>query len=96
MIDQRNDAGEITWREHASCLTYPATIFFGFDDAEAPAERRSREGQAKMICERCSVQHECLEYALNANESYGIWGGLTEVELKAAKRAHKARSSLSY
>jgi WhiB family redox-sensing transcriptional regulator len=35
---------------------------------------------AKVICAACPVQTECLEYALVARESYGIWGGLTAKE----------------
>jgi WhiB family redox-sensing transcriptional regulator len=74
------DAG---WRENAACLAYPAVVFFGVDDTEAPAERRAREEQAKRICFTCGVRQECLEYALATKEPYGIWGGLTEIERRA-------------
>ena len=80
-------AADAGWREHAACLAYPAVVFFGVDDAEAPAERRAREEQAKRICFTCSVRQECLEYALATKEPYGIWGGLTEIE----RRAHAHR-----
>ena len=68
------------WREHASCLQFPAVLFFGFDESEAPAEKRLREEQAKRVCVDCRVRGECLEYALSARESHGIWGGMTDVE----------------
>jgi WhiB family redox-sensing transcriptional regulator len=71
------------WRERAACLAYPAIIFFGMDDSETPAERRTREDQAKRICFGCEVRQECLEYALATKEPYGIWGGLTEIERRA-------------
>jgi hypothetical protein len=29
------------------------------------------------------VRDQCLEYALQMREQYGIWGGLTEVERRA-------------
>ncbi len=32
---------------------------------------------AKKLCGTCPVQRECAVYALIADESYGIWGGLT-------------------
>lgn len=35
--------------------------------------------KAKQICETCPVKEPCLEYAL-VNESYGIWGGMSETE----------------
>jgi WhiB family redox-sensing transcriptional regulator len=79
-------ATDAAWRERAACLEYPAVIFFGLDDSESPAERRSREDMAKSICARCEVRQECLEYALVTREPYGIWGGLTEIERKARLR----------
>ena len=75
------------WREQAACLQYPAILFFGVDDAESPAERRSREENAKLVCATCGVRRECLDYALDARAPYGIWGGLTELERKARLRS---------
>jgi WhiB family transcriptional regulator, redox-sensing transcriptional regulator len=71
------------WRERAACLNHPAVLFFGMDDSESSAERRSREERAKRICLGCEVKEECLEYALSTREPYGIWGGLTEIERRA-------------
>ena len=82
----------VEWRENAACLPYPAVVFFGMDDSETPAERGAREQQAKSICEVCAVKKECLEYAVTSKESYGIWGGMTEVERKAYSRGALARS----
>ena len=36
--------------------------------------------RAKAVCAGCPVQTKCLAWALEKNEVYGIWGGLTEVE----------------
>ena len=33
---------------------------------------------AKTICTTCEVRGECLEYALQNDERFGIWGGLSE------------------
>ena len=74
---------EAEWRENAACLSYPAILFFGIDDNEGAAERHSREQEAKAVCTHCIVRAECLDYALTTKESYGIWGGLTELERKA-------------
>lgn len=77
---------ELEWRESAACLPQPAELFFGMDDNESAADRRTREDQAKAICAVCVVKTECLEYALTMREPYGIWGGLTELERKARLR----------
>jgi WhiB family redox-sensing transcriptional regulator len=41
---------------------------------------------AKRICQTCTVQTECLEYALANDERFGIWGGLSERERRRLKR----------
>jgi len=77
---------DAAWREAAACLEHPAIVFFGADENEAPGERRAREDRAKSICAQCPVCAECLDYALSTRESYGIWGGLTEIERRAKLR----------
>ncbi len=78
---------ELEWRESAACLPYPAILFFGVDENESATERRAREEEAKAICAECVVRADCLEYALEMREPYGIWGGLTELERKARLRS---------
>lgn len=39
-------------------------------------------GDAVVICEGCPVQHECLLYALETNQRWGVWGGTTEEDRK--------------
>lgn len=44
-----------------------------------PGEGRV-DREAKKICESCEVRSECLQYALENDERFGIWGGLSERE----------------
>jgi WhiB family transcriptional regulator, redox-sensing transcriptional regulator len=37
---------------------------------------------AISICNACPLQKLCLEYSLEANEPYGIWGGKTASQRK--------------
>lgn len=91
MIENTFETGEVTWRDEAACLAQPGIVFFGLEDLESAAEKRSREELAKNVCAGCPVRVQCLEYALASREPYGIWGGLTEVERKAALRSRSAR-----
>src|SRR5438067_53104 len=68
-------------------------LFFAPDDSESRSDRRRREAEAKMVCQDCVVRLECLQEALEADERFGIWGGLTERERRAARRAHPANAS---
>lgn len=48
---------------------------------------RNRANEAKIICNMCPFKTECLEYALAANEIYGVWGGLTPDERQKILKA---------
>jgi WhiB family redox-sensing transcriptional regulator len=69
-------------------------LFFAPDDSESRADRRRREAQAKSVCQECVVRVECLQEAFEADERFGIWGGLTERERRAARRAHPMSRTL--
>lgn len=40
---------------------------------------------AKKLCGECPVQAKCAEYAIEADEEYGVWGGLTVTERRKIK-----------
>jgi WhiB family transcriptional regulator, redox-sensing transcriptional regulator len=73
------------WMLYAACIGR-TDLFFAPDDSESRAERRNRESQAKRVCVECLVRGECLAEAMHSDERFGIWGGLTERERRAARR----------
>ena len=42
--------------------------------------------EAKRICGMCPVQLECLAYAVDHRQYFGIWGGTTEEERREDRR----------
>lgn len=38
--------------------------------------------EAKAVCAECPVAADCLEYAIENNELYGVFGGLTAHDRK--------------
>lgn len=60
----------------AECQQVPH-IFF---PEETLAISRDETKAAKTICNRCPIKVECLTYALEAGEAFGIWGGLLPSE----------------
>lgn len=48
---------------------------------------------AKAVCRRCPVREECLDAALERDELFGIWGGLSRAERAALKRRRAAGSA---
>lgn len=75
------------WQQNAYChpdnpdVQIHPDVFFPSSKDEAAIK------MAKDICERfCNVQLECLNYALNNDQSYGVWGGRSEDERRGLKR----------
>ena len=60
------------WVLQALCAQVDNEIFF--------PDKGGSTLEGKRICEQCPVAAECLDYALENNERFGIWGGLSERE----------------
>jgi WhiB family redox-sensing transcriptional regulator len=74
------------WSDGAACRGIENLLFFSPDVMESKEVRSRRERQAKQLCADCDVREDCLNTALAQRESYGIWGGLTEIERRALLR----------
>lgn len=70
------------WTEHAICAQTDPEAYF-------PEPGGSTRG-ARKTCSECPVTNECLTYALDNDERFGIWGGLTERERAVIKRERKS------
>src|SRR5262245_42341544 len=49
-------------------------------------EKGGSTREAKRVCWSCEVRAECLQYALDNDERFGIWGGFSERERRRLKR----------
>ena len=67
------------WQSHGACREADSRIFF-HPPGERGAPHDKRERAAKQVCARCPVILACRRYALEAEEPYGVWGGLSEEE----------------
>jgi WhiB family redox-sensing transcriptional regulator len=66
------------WQERALCAQTDPEAFF--------PEKGGSTREAKRICSSCEVRAECLEYALEKDERFGIWGGMSERERRRLRR----------
>ena len=69
---------EASWQERALCAETDPEAFF--------PEKGGSTREAKKVCLGCDVRAECLEYALENDERFGIWGGLSERERRRVKK----------
>ena len=84
-MSMAESAERLDWQEDAACREYDNVLFFG-EEGESELEKQSREAHAKAVCHRCPVLEPCLEFAMETNQKYGIWGGLTDKERASLKR----------
>ncbi len=49
-------------------------------------EKANQTRLVKKVCSGCEVRAQCLDYALDNDEQFGIWGGLTELERRGIKK----------
>jgi WhiB family redox-sensing transcriptional regulator len=46
--------------------------------------------EAKTVCDECTVRGKCLDFALETNQDWGIWGGKSEDERRDIRRRRAA------
>ena len=73
-----DDDNALAWQTDALCAQTDPEAFF--------PEKGGSTRDAKRICSTCDVRSECLEYALQNDERFVIWGGLSERERRKLKR----------
>jgi WhiB family transcriptional regulator, redox-sensing transcriptional regulator len=72
------DTEDLGWQDRALCAQTDPEAFF--------PEKGGSTREAKRVCRSCEVRAECLEFALENDERFGIWGGLSERERRRVKR----------
>ena len=70
--------GELAWQSEALCAQTDPEAFF--------PEKGGSTRDAKRVCGVCPVREECLQYAMDNDERFGIWGGLSERERRRLRK----------
>jgi WhiB family redox-sensing transcriptional regulator len=87
-----------TWMDRAKCHGLPGNLFY----AEYQ-HNNSQVQEARSVCLGthpdhpgvCPVIRECLDYAINNGERYGVWGGCSERERRRIKRQRHREEALA-
>lgn len=75
------------WQDQAACAGHDPDIWF-----------RGRGGsieEAREICWGCPVRTDCLQYALDNREIFGVWGGLSEKQRRRIRSKRRAERQAS-
>jgi len=68
----------LAWQKGSICGQTDPEAFF--------PEKGGSTRDAKKICANCDVREKCLRYALDNDERFGIWGGLSERERRKLRK----------
>ncbi|MEY2849170.1 MAG: hypothetical protein RI885_1837 [Actinomycetota bacterium] len=77
-----DDDDPLAWQTDSLCAQTDPEAFF--------PEKGGSTRDAKKICTSCEVRSQCLEYALQNDERFGIWGGLSERERRKLRKRTSA------
>lgn len=75
------------WTRQANCHGSDPDLFY-------PGRGVSAD-PARAICQDCDVRLNCLEFALENNETVGIWGGTNDKERRAIRREWLRESAVA-
>ena len=71
----------MNWRDLAACAGQQDLFFDG-----------RREAKARAICAVCPVRLKCADLAITTAAEFGVWGGMSESELRARRPLSPGRS----
>ena len=78
------------WVHRALCKDEDPELFFPIGTSGPAA---AQIDDAKAVCRLCEVRGECLEWAMATGQDAGVWGGLSEEERRALRRARRRQST---
>jgi WhiB family redox-sensing transcriptional regulator len=87
-MGQAATMGEADWRELSACRQEDPELFFPVVPAGPGLAQIER---AKAVCARCQVRADCLRFAMETLQDHGVWGGTSEEERRALRRARNRR-----
>jgi WhiB family redox-sensing transcriptional regulator len=70
-------SGAASWLAGALCAQTDPEAFFPEKGESALA--------ALAVCRRCEVRAECLAWALEHHQRFGVWGGVTESDRRGMR-----------
>jgi WhiB family transcriptional regulator, redox-sensing transcriptional regulator len=80
------------WRSSGACRSADPDLFFPIAST-GPTDKQI--ARAKTVCAGCPVRHECLEFALSHEQTYGIWGGTTVEERQRDRRRRRRAAAVA-
>lgn len=81
---------ETEWQAQAACRGADSSLqslFF-------PERGENVHPAVRATCDSCPVQVECLRYAMDTHQRFGVWGGLSTRERERFARKRQIEATL--
>jgi WhiB family transcriptional regulator, redox-sensing transcriptional regulator len=88
----KREVSDMNWRSEAACRTEDPELFFPVGTTGPALDQLA---EAKAACYRCPVASQCLTWALDTGQRYGVWGGLSEDERRELRRRSPKISTIA-
>lgn len=75
------------WLDRAACAGMDDRAFFANGK-----HSREQVKAARKVCNACPVRAQCAAYAINTGEYYGVWGGMSQQQLRQRRRRFTSRT----
>lgn len=75
-----------SWQSLGNCRGFTKLFFYAPRGRNSTKNANEAEQFCKQLCADCPVKDQCLAYALDNDEQYGIWGGLTPSQRNMVRR----------
>ena len=71
------------WMENAACRDTDPEMFFPVGTTGSSLDQINR---AVSVCSVCHAVDECLSFALQTNQEFGVWGGYAEDDRRRLRK----------
>lgn len=78
MLETQPQPSDEDWYSQALCPETDPDAFY--------PEKGGSTAEAKKVCRGCPVRKQCLQWALDNDERFGVWGGMSDRERRRLKR----------
>jgi WhiB family redox-sensing transcriptional regulator len=75
-----NPADNLNWQENSSCSKPENKKYINWFFSSNQEEKY----KARNLCHECPVRKDCLQWALEHRQIWGVWGGRDEVDIRRA------------
>lgn len=77
----------LDWLDDAACGGMDSRVFFANG-----CHARAQVHVAQKICAACPVRPACEAWAIETGERFGVWGGMSQRELRRKRRRFTSRA----